>query len=419
MTGSRPRGQLGTTPGAHEQLVLPQLLHQQPGEDVGALTHARYRFQWEVGARVCAAMLTEAEVVALLCEWHEDHVVIFADGSLELGSVKHRELSEGPWTLRALCVDGGVAHLYQRWIALERGPRCRLISNAGLRSGPAQAAAFAAACHSRSEGRIRPFAIRILTHLGGVDVDDVVAFCMGLSIETDVPGRTHIAASNIQDLIVPALQALGLSTLEPTRVYEAVVSGVERASRDRSERATLQSMADVRRLDKDSAMSGVLRSRLVTRSAVRATVWAAIAQSRIPLVPSGTVISRTNLVQKLARGGLGPTAIRSAQRLRAIWSELEARYQADLPGSDTEIEDIRTRVLDLVSEAEGHVSRHGRTEPYGPELETRVRELVRVQRLDRIPAFPIEDRHLLGLVYQLTDECEIWWSERFELEAAV
>jgi hypothetical protein len=44
--------------GHDEQLALPDKLRQEPAEDVGALTHARYRFQWEVGARTCIAMLT-------------------------------------------------------------------------------------------------------------------------------------------------------------------------------------------------------------------------------------------------------------------------------------------------------------------------------------------------------------------------
>jgi hypothetical protein len=316
-------------------------------------------------------------------------------------------------------VDGGVAHLYVRWIALERGPRCRVITNAGLRSGATQAAEFAAACHSRTDEQIRPFAARILRYLGATDIDDVVAFGMGLSIEANVPGREHIAASNIQDLMVPALEAMQLDLRAPRAPYEAIVAVVERASRDRGARVTLESMADVGRLDTDTAMSALIGSRVVTRSAVRAAVLAAVRPSSMPLVPSGPIVRRTNLVQKLERGGIGPVMIRSAQRLRAVWSELEARYRADLPGSNLEIEDIRTRVLDLVSAAEVQVPRHGRTDPYGSELMTAVRELVRVQSLGRVPTFPIEDRHLLGLVYQLTDECDVWWSETFELEAAV
>jgi len=179
-----------------------------------------------------------------------------------------------------------------------------------------------------------------------------------------------------------------------------------------------QSIAEVARFETDTARPALIRSRLVTRSAVRAAVMAAVTPGGIPLVPIGSPATRSNLVKKLERGGIGPTTIRSAQRLRAIWSELEARYRTDLPSSNTEIEDIRTRVMDLVAAAEGQLPRRAPGEPYGQDLMTIVRALVRVDGLGRVPGLPIEDRHLLGLVYQLTDECEVWWSEEFDLESA-
>ena len=178
-------------------------------------------------------------------------------------------------------------------------------------------------------------------------------------------------------------------------------------------------MADVGRLDTDTAVAALIRSRLVTRSMVRAAVVGAIAQGGLALAPSGAIASRSVLVRKLERGGIGPTGIRSAQRLRAVWSEHEARFRADLPGANREMEDLRTRVLDAVSSAEDRVLSQPRNDPYGPELMTQVRDSLHVDRFGRTPIFPIEDSHLLGLVYQLTDECEVWWSPEFDVEAAV
>jgi hypothetical protein len=242
---------------------------------------------------------------------------------------------------------------------------------------------------------------------------------MHLSIDHSIPARAHIAAWNIHNLMVPALVALRLDVITPGAPYEALVSLVEQASRDRPVALTLESLADVTRLETDTMAPEIVRSRLVTKVMARAAVLDALRPGGLPLVPPATPSGRSNLVRKLERGGIGPTAIHNAQRLRAVWSGVEARYRADLPGSNSEIEDIRTRVLDLVAEAENLVFQHGFTEPYGPEMMTRIRELVRVDRLGRVPAVPIEDRHLLGLVYQLTDECDVWWSGEFDLEAAV
>jgi Cap4 dsDNA endonuclease len=402
-----------------EHLPLGAPFDTLPPEDVGATTHARYRYQWEVGARVCLAMLGEDGPSAILCEWHEDHVVFYGDGTAELVSVKHREVSEGPWTLRGLCVDGGVAHLFQRWLGLERVPRCRVATNGGLNTGPGESRAFVDACHSRDPEAIRRFGPQIQGHLGAATVEDVIAFCLILSVESGIPGRAHIAASNIQDLLAPGLAHLRVSAADPRRVYEACVGLVEGASRDVGQRVTLGSMADVNRLATRVTTAALLESRLVTRSQVRSCVMNALTSGGFPLAPTRPVMSRSVLIRKLERGGIGPTSRHSAQRERALWAELEARYRSDLPGVNSELEDLRTRVLDLVSAAEVEVLSKDHAVQYGAALLAKVRDTLQVGRLTRTPALPIEDVHLLGLAFQLTDECEVWWSEEFDVEAAV
>ncbi len=81
------------------------VLEVRPREDVGAQTLARYRYQAEVAARSAFAML-DRSIRAILCEWHEDHVVFYQDGLSELVSVKHREPNQGPWRLTVLVSDG-------------------------------------------------------------------------------------------------------------------------------------------------------------------------------------------------------------------------------------------------------------------------------------------------------------------------
>ncbi len=70
----------------------------EPPEDSGAQTQSRFRFQHECTARSCVGMLVLDRVASVVCEEHEDFVVIYADGAVELVSVKHRENSKGPWT---------------------------------------------------------------------------------------------------------------------------------------------------------------------------------------------------------------------------------------------------------------------------------------------------------------------------------
>lgn len=159
------------------------ILTTQPQEDVGAETHSRYRFQWECTARYCITMLVEDNIDVVLCEWHEDIVVFYRDGTAELISIKHREPTQGPWGLRELVIDGGVRHLFLRWTSTGRRARCLVVTNGALKPGADQAHGFAQACHQQDPGRLRVFAESIkLWLLQGADQQhdtaDIVSFLL-------------------------------------------------------------------------------------------------------------------------------------------------------------------------------------------------------------------------------------------------
>ncbi|MFF5523447.1 dsDNA nuclease domain-containing protein [Streptomyces coeruleorubidus] len=106
----------------------------------------RHRYQTEVAARGCLAMLTQDAIDFAVCAWHEDFVVAWTDGYVELVSVKHREGAQpGPWTLTELCNDGGLTHLFDRWCACEcaANVRLRLATNAALKPGKGNAGILA------------------------------------------------------------------------------------------------------------------------------------------------------------------------------------------------------------------------------------------------------------------------------------
>ncbi|MEU2911937.1 dsDNA nuclease domain-containing protein [Streptomyces massasporeus] len=47
-----------------------------PQEDSGSDTLGNYRYQAEVAAQLCVALLTQDSVESVVCEWHEDFVVL-------------------------------------------------------------------------------------------------------------------------------------------------------------------------------------------------------------------------------------------------------------------------------------------------------------------------------------------------------
>jgi Cap4 dsDNA endonuclease len=392
------------------------LVGTPPADDTGAQTHGRYRFQWECAARHCFAMLLGSDIVAIVCEWEEDFVVFYADRAPELVSVKHRELSQGPWTVNTLVREGGVAHLFDRWMRLDQRPCCLLVTNAGLKPGRDEADAFATACHACDEaslGRLGPLLARLLAT---DDLDDVVRFCCSLTIEAGVPGRDHLRDHHLERVVRPALVSLGLADSGAVGAYEAVVAAVENASRggSASPLPLLDFIADPARLTADNTRRAMLARRLLHPDDIRALVVATSREDAVRLArPAVEPAPPTAMVQKLERGRVGPTTIEAAKRLRASWSELEARYRADLPGTDAELHDLRVRVHTIAAEAERAAQAGG--EPYGVRMHTELEPRLGRDRLGRLPLFPLDDRHLLGLVYQLTDECAVWWSPPFAL----
>ena len=116
-------------------------------DDAGAETNDRYDWQAALATvHILSAyfdLLGGGQVVPndaaleLICEHHEDWAI--TDGhDAEIVSAKHHETAFGAYTtLRKLMDEGGLHHLFERWIALQRSPRCRLVTTPGL-SGDAR-----------------------------------------------------------------------------------------------------------------------------------------------------------------------------------------------------------------------------------------------------------------------------------------
>lgn len=188
-----------------EEVQPPEwLAGNKPAEDSGAQTQSRFRYQHECTARSCVGMLLPDNCVAsVVCEEHEDFIVIYTDERIELVSVKHREASRGPWSYAALCSDGGVKHLYERWLQTGRRALCRVMTNAGLKTGALEAQQLVDACQSRESERIEPFLADLAAALGSKEYERVREFALVLSVEAGLPSREHIAAVNVSAVYWP------------------------------------------------------------------------------------------------------------------------------------------------------------------------------------------------------------------------
>lgn len=404
----------GTTPEQRgspgTQLGFADLLAADPPDDVGAETLARFRFQAEVICRDVIGILT-GEVTAVICEWQEDAIVLHGNGSAELVSVKHRELSEGTWTTNRLMADG-LEHLHKRWRDTGRRSRCRLATNGGLN---ADARRLRDACGAGDALALQDFASRLSAGFHAPD-DDVLEFLRILRIEDGLPHRAHIDAVTVTRMMRPALTRMGLDRMNAETVHAALVDAVEACSRDRSggSHEFLELIADPRRLDAAKQRERRLAARTLDREAVRRIVSETTARRRVLLVP-GAAQPSTVLRQKLVAGGFGETAISNAQRLRASWTVFEAAFSDPFGPSKEEFEDLATRIGREATAAEVEAMRRSAGGQYGLDMYQLLIERLAANDIAPGPVVPSETGLLEGLAFELTDRCAIWWSPHVDV----
>ena len=399
-----------------QQIRLDELDGFVPPEDAGAVTQSLYLYQAEVIAGYVIGLARRAGIRAVVCEWLEDFIVVFQDKSTLLGSVKHRDTSQGPFSVSELLTDGGLKHLFERWKGSGKRSRCILCTNAGLKT---DARAMRQACAEGDSEGIDSNAQEIWQRLGAEDKAEAVAFLSTLRIDNELPGRRHIEAYNLQHYVQPLLgrSYVGYSA---DRVYKAIVELVQEHSRDRAAGTHdfIDIIADPDRLD-----SGAIRERRLEARILRyGDVANAIAAGRPPgpaRLPAPDRSSHsTVLARKLEAGRLGPTLLESAQQLRASWTAFEAGHGDDL-GVDADVEDLKVRLLAVAGRAETEARRAvSDGESYGLEMYQAFLSGIATGAFQNSCAISVELPLVEGCAYDLTDKCRIWWSPKFDVGAA-
>ncbi|MEV1176585.1 dsDNA nuclease domain-containing protein [Nonomuraea sp. NPDC049784] len=451
--GSSPepesRARSAPSPGG-ENWVTHVLFELAPGEDSGSETLGRYRYQAEVAARDCLAMLTQDTIDFIVCEWHEDFVVAFTDGSVELVSVKHREEDQGPWTIAELCKSGGLTHLFDRWCACEcaSNVRLRLATNAALNPANGNAATLARMCGPQPEipGGLADMAKQIACQMLKVRwkqpypnipatpevrklneiqmpagfADKVARFLAVLEISCDPPQRQYITDVNIQRILTPAVQRLQMAHVDVEATYRAIVERIERANRDESDRGQLAAyIADPGRVRYSVRLQQRISRRTITRDIIHQEFVYTSAQlptfprGQAPMVaPGGAKLSR-----KLRHGALPSDEAAFAERLRSAWFTTWSERRSGLAGDETDLMNLSLDVLDTAFKCRSHA----RTEAadgsaFGTRMNDLIAERLSIDALASPPPFLLNDLHLRGLAYQLCDECHFFFSEPFDTD---
>lgn len=380
---------------------------EEPGEDAGAATASRYRFQYCCAAARLLAAIAEGCPCEVICEWHEDFLVV-QNGSLEAVSVKHREQTKSQWSLAALVTDGGLARLFETFKAADGGLECCFESN---RSHVVDA------LWSKNPAE-RTSTRQDLADRLGVQIDEVEPFVDSLRLERAHPSRDHIEAAYASTLAAPALDRLGL-ILDDTKAMRVAVEKIEAASREQISAEALRAvlLAPAGEREAVIAMHTLADRRVGDQAITDALREATLAHvPRLPRVTSdGEPPPETTMTKKLERGGLGPSVIRTAGRRRAQWYAHRARHR-DIGEREEEHDSIEEWVQDQANLAETE-ARRSDAETYGGEMYSRLTRVLRDPEAPP-PGTRQEDRNpalLSGAAFELTDACSIWWSPEFAI----
>lgn len=423
-------------------------LERPPPEDSGAYTTANYFYQTEVIASFCVGMPSEPAIIKVICEWHEDFIIVRdRPPLLELVSVKHRDRATYT-TLKQLCNEGGLVHLFDRWLGFTTGPAARLCSNTRLGGQPSKPTPRALLDVSRARALATPHGTMLLAHLAWriLDVarasedfeyipapttrppvqkhrhdptglpaglfDALLRFMSSMRFDCERPAREHIEDVNVRSIAEPAMVALGYAKTAGASAYQAVTQLVAGASRDKSDRPR-----DLARFLTDpgaDSASAMLAEKLQQRTLSREMVLSAMrvgairsADGGVQLLRSGSAPPRAagghRLVAKMTDARVDEPDQLQALRLRDLWLHVWPQVKTGFP-EDVEAEfRLELEILEVVREI--HQQLIDTPDPYGVRFQLLLHQLLRKADLGARTSTPLDGFHILGFAYELSDLC--------------
>lgn len=409
-------------------------------DDAGAETYDRFDWQCAMAtadllslvySRLTASPGSSDAAVAfeLYCEHHEDWS--FTKGpAAEIVSAKHHEREFGTYsTLRMLLDDGGVLHLFDRWVALDGSPHCRLVTTSALSSIALDVEKACAHFAEQSTidltdneysgllGRLsKEISKRRLQKLSPTDPtatlesiaaetpETLAAFLRVLCIDHGRPFRDDLEYSASSRYAIPVAVALGRPD-----AADAIWSALLDMVRQRMRAAGPNARASLPVLLGAADETG-FEKRMLTLADVETIVEVALANTS-GYRPLPKKVWATRVAVKMDVGGCSDTAIGRAERLRL---QYRTHWRAETSGpSKIAAERKVLNMLHRVAEEEVELVSHP-TEPWGKKLWTSVQ--ARVDTLEGTrKANGLDADMLLGGIAELSNNCVVWFSPKFDV----
>lgn len=441
--------------------AIDTVLNTTPTDDAGAQTADLYDWQAAMAAADGLAAYRQhldgdlgsldASEVQIVCEYHEDWVVQLG-AEAELVSAKHREAASGPWnSISVLVADGGLGHLFVRWLLVDRQASTRLVSCAATAIGEATDLAACSVLLRRSKAGeelaeaeteklhscVDKFARALMMYRKGLPApwqasagaraitltiadglpEAVREFLLVLTIEQPRPNRdltSHAAPSLYAQ---PLMTKLGQPDPPATAVWEAVLQlfRLRMRARGPSARGGLPTIGARLAAHQKPTIEAGLETRIVTLQDISIAVSAAL-QNPAAYLPIPQPTRLTKLSIKMASGGCSDTSIERAERLRLDYSGYRRERRNSVPGSSAEQRPLERTLHRIADEETGKA----RT-PVGTWGDAFWSSLS--NRLDRAPdeltSFGLDGELTLGGICDLAARCQVWFGPRFDVDAVI
>jgi len=402
-----------------QQLTPENQLSKDPGDD----TQRRFRYQAAYAAIQSLALLdTDSEVVLIYCEHYEDVLVKRKDDTYIGIQVKTRLVGKDAFKAYETEVVNSIKRFVEHEI--EFGVSCfveyHLVANCGFWYNEENSSnlhyILKVANDDKQDPMLGKFIKKILVEIPSSSheivinvlqktkllvspgLDDIESRLLGLLMQIpDLKESAQYVPLITKELINKCLNAASLVHNSPKMGYLHILRNPE----NEYTKLTIKE----KQITKEIVLNLIKE---FTKSADESLLFASGSLSQIPE-------GKKRLSIKMKRGGLSEENINLHEDLK-ISTEYQLRLwngKYGFPKTDSRYQHIKTIVRTQCQEAYD-ITRSNK-EVFGLEMLNDVRKrLTIVYNEDLSSFFGLRYEHLLGICSILTEECKIWWSEKFD-----
>ena len=409
------------------KIPLANPTHQLPANDAGAQTTRNFRYQHLYGVVLLIGAATKRhDYRAVWCEQEDDLLGEIDDDMFDSYQVKSRKPEEGPWTCRC----DGFSKAIKVFVGLEaRFPGCfrwfNFVSNIDTFDTTVVTLQHKCPCKladwCRNSAKIEDLptpakkAIKALAKATDCEEEKILVVLKRLRF-AKAPDRDAMFAELVSSHLPQIDDCAELAVRRVSKLARDLLDSVE----DAGALATQDPSRHYAFVSRGDRADPQLRNKRfgVPEFLVKVNEKAAPGFRYIPSLTASPLAQKDRkfrrFLKKLERGGIShyaDTLRNQATSTEALLFDLVTRSKGA-----AEVDQLRQLVKAECDLA--HLTNSAKAEPFGADMLREVDKrlsMIAEKTPARVGNHPKEV--LLGTAGILTDDCEVWWSERFDVES--